>query len=577
MNQPTDSKDTSITVAVSGSGGAGAMTAGNLLLDAVGAAGLYGLMTRTAGPQIRGGEAAAILRLGCHPIESMSDRCDALFAMDWRNIDRFFSEIPLGPGSLLICDADSGEPPAALIASGAEILALPVSTSLEAVPNGRPNMFAFGVLGRLLAIPTDVLERVVSAALGSRGPETVKSSLAAASAGWRAIGDKRLPSLRSAEASSTDRWIISGNEATGLGAVKGGIRFVAAYPITPATEVLEWMAPALTKVGGTLVQAEDELASINMVIGASFGGIPALTATSGPGLALMTESIGLATASETPLVVVDVMRGGPSTGIPTKSEQSDLNIAVHGLHGDAPHIVVAPGSVTDCLFTAQWAVHLAESMQVPVVLLSDQFLGQSRSIVDRPADIAFIARRETATEIPETGYRRYAVTGTGVSPMALPGTLGGQYTADGLTHSERGIPSTRAEDHLAQLDKRLRKIEGFDYGNHWADIEGEGAVAIVTWGSVSGAAREAVAALRSRGRHVRLIAIRLLAPFRTADFQAALRGVDRVLVVEQTHSAQFYRYLRSQTELPANTQAFHRPGPLPLRPSEIAAQLETGG
>jgi 2-oxoglutarate ferredoxin oxidoreductase subunit alpha len=182
------------------------------------------------------------------------------------------------------------------------------------------------------------------------------------------------------------RWMISGNEAAGLGAGRGGVRFAAAYPITPATEILEWMAPALTKVGGTLVQAEDELASINMIIGASYGGIPSLTATSGPGLALMTESIGLAVASEVPIVIVDVMRGGPSTGIPTKSEQSDLNMAVYGLHGDAPHIVVAPTSVADCVFTTQWAVHLAESMQVPAIVLSDQFIGQARAVVGRPAE-----------------------------------------------------------------------------------------------------------------------------------------------------------------------------------------------
>ena len=168
------------------------------------------------------------------------------------------------------------------------------------------------------------------------------------------------------------RWNISGNEAAGLGAVRGGIRFVAAYPITPATEILEWLAPNLEKVGGVLVQAEDELASINMIIGGSFGGMPSMTATSGPGLALMMEAIGLAVASETPIVVINVMRGGPSTGIPTKSEQSDLNIALYGLHGDAPHIVTAAHCIADCQFTTQWSVHLAEQLQVPVIVLTDQ-------------------------------------------------------------------------------------------------------------------------------------------------------------------------------------------------------------
>jgi pyruvate/2-oxoacid:ferredoxin oxidoreductase alpha subunit len=163
------------------------------------------------------------------------------------------------------------------------------------------------------------------------------------------------------------------------------VRFVAAYPITPATELLEWMAPALEQVGGVLVQAEDELASINMALGASYGGVPSLTATSGPGLSLMTEALGLAVAAELPVVVVDVMRGGPSTGIPAKSEQSDISIATQGLHGDAPRLVVVPNSIEDCLVSTQWAVHLAESLQVPALVLSDQFFGQTRAVVDRPA------------------------------------------------------------------------------------------------------------------------------------------------------------------------------------------------
>src|SRR5690606_35411547 len=176
------------------------------------------------------------------------------------------------------------------------------------------------------------------------------------------------------------------NDGAGLGALRGGIRFVAAYPITPATEMLEWMAPALTRIGGTLLQAEDELASINMAIGASFGGVPSLTATAGPGLSLMAEGIGLAVSAEVPVVIVDVMRGGPSTGIPAKSEQSDLSFAVDGLHGDAPRLVLAPTSITDCVATTQWAVTLAEATQAPAIVLSDQFMGQSRAIVDRPAD-----------------------------------------------------------------------------------------------------------------------------------------------------------------------------------------------
>jgi 2-oxoglutarate ferredoxin oxidoreductase subunit alpha len=350
------------------------------------------------------------------------------------------------------------------------------------------------------------------------------------------------------------------------------VRFVAAYPITPATEVLEWLSPALSKVGGALVQAEDELASINMIIGASFGGVPALTATSGPGLALMTEALGLAVAAEVPVVVIDVMRGGPSTGIPAKSEQSDINIAVSGLHGDAPRLVVAPNSVADCLPATQWAVHLAEAMQAPAIVLSDQYLGQARAVVDRPADVSFIGERARSPASAD-GYKRYAATESGVSPMAIPGTPGVAYTADGLAHNERGIPSSQSADHAAQLDKRERKLRQHDYGKHWAEIEGGGDIAVVTFGSCTAPVREALARAARDGIKARLVSMRLLSPAQPERLAKALAGVKRVLVVEQNHSGQFHRYLRADFNLPGEVRSLRRPGPLPIRPGEVYRQL----
>lgn len=301
-----------------------------------------------------------------------------------------------------------------------------------------------------------------------------------------------------------------------------------------------------------------------------------MTATSGPGLALMTESLGLSVCSETPVVVLDVMRCGPSTGIATKSEQSDLNIALHGLHGDAPHVVLAPLSVTDCLLSMQWAVHLAESLQTAVIVLSDQSLGQTLAIVDRPAELALVGKR-SVPEVFEESYKRYATGGSGVSPMAIPGQKGGQYTADGLEHNEAGAPSSLPEDHLAQLEKRERKINTHDYGQHWADIEGESDTAVITWGSATGPVREALARLRKKGVEIRLIAIRLLAPERPREMAAALEGVSRLLVVEQSHSRQFHRYLRAAYDLPADTRVYNRPGPLPFRPNEIIEELGQRG
>jgi 2-oxoglutarate ferredoxin oxidoreductase subunit alpha len=558
-----------LSVAIVGSGGAGALTAGNLLIEAASAAGWQGLLTRTVGPQIRGGEAAALLRLANHPVECLADRLDLMIGIDWLNAQRFGAELDTGPHSLVVGDPEGGDPPPSVAASGARVVQVPMKEMAKDIPDGRPNMIALGVAGKLLGVGEAFLSTFIEKRLAAKGPAAIEASKAGIRAGFRAAAnidfDLRLAAPRPTAAK---RWLASGNEAVGLGAIRGGIRFAAAYPITPATEVLEWLAPALAKVGGVLLQAEDELAAINMIIGASFGGTPSLTATSGPGLSLMIEALGLATASEIPLVVVDVMRGGPSTGIPTKSEQADLNIAVYGFHGDAPHLVLAPQSVADCLFTTQWAAYLAESLQAPAIVLSDQFVGQSLVAIERPADVAFIGQRLRAAD-GVSAYKRYALAAGGVSPMAVPGVRGGQYTADGLTHNERGIPTSGAKDHQAQLDKRARKLAEFVYGDHWATIEGSGDLALVTWGSLTGAAREAIARAAADGVEVALVAPRLLSPAQPERFAAALKGKKRVLVVEQSHGGQFHRYLRAHYDLPGDVRVLNRPGPLPIKASEI--------
>ena len=569
----THGTPSSISIALIGSGGSGVMTAGSMLLDAAGRSHWYAYMTRSSGPQIRGGEAAALIRISNTPIESHDNRFDILLAIDWRNAERFAGEIPLDSDSLIVADPEGGDIPEKISTMGARYCELPMKALCKDIAGGRPNMIALGAIASLVGLPEQSLIAVLTKVLKNKGEEAITSSTEAIQAGLSASdGFPPCPSLNSPEPPTAKRLSITGNEAVGMGAVRGGVRFVAAYPITPATEVLEWLAPTLDKVGGVLVQAEDELSSVNQIIGASFGGVPALTATSGPGLALMMESIGLAVAAEVPIVVVNVMRGGPSTGIPTKSEQTDLNIALYGLHGEAPHMVVAPTSVADCLFTTQWAVQLAEALQTAAIVLSDQSLGQTRAVLDRPADLVLMERRDIPTEIG-SDYKRYAVTTRGVSPMAIPGTAGGQYTADGLEHNEAGTPSSQAEDHRIQLDKRHRKLHGYNYGDHWADIEGEGNIAVITWGSSSGPVREALSQLRNKEKYVRLICVRLLSPEQPEKMKTALEGVERVLIVEQSHSGQFYHYLRAHYDLPMESKAFYRPGPLPIRPFEVHQEL----
>jgi 2-oxoglutarate ferredoxin oxidoreductase subunit alpha len=566
----------SISIAITGSGGAGVMTAGNLLLEVAAQAGWYGLMVRSSGPQIRGGEAAALLRFSQAPVECLGDRFDVLIGIDWQNIHRFADEIPLDAASVMLGDPDQSEPPEVFVNRGARYAPLPFKQMAKALPGSWPNMIALGLAAGLVGLPADSVKAVLQKSLKKGGGEKMAANLAAADAGYAAAAHApavpRLAAKGAPGAGKDARWLITGNQAAGYGAVRGGVRFCAAYPITPATEVLEWLAPALPKIGGTLVQAEDELASVNMIVGASYGGVPSVTATAGPGLSLMTEAIGLAVAAEVPIVVIDVMRGGPSTGIPAKSEQSDVNIAVNGLHGDAPRIVVAPNSIADCVSATQWAVYLAEAMQSPAIVLSDQYFGQTRAVVDPPADIGLISERLKAGAGTE-GYKRYAVTESGISPMAIPGTPGAAYTADGLEHNERGLPSSQSGDHIRQLDKRAKKLAQFNYGERWADVEGEGELAVVTFGSCTGAAREAIARAATEGTKARLVSLRLLSPSQPERVAAALAGAKRVLVVEQNHTGQLYRYLRAEYDLPGEVKSFRHPGPLPLRPDEIHQQI----
>ncbi len=564
----------SVSFAIVGTGGAGAITAGSILLEAAGRAGWYGLLNRSVGPQIRGGEAAALVRLATSPAVCMSKEFDILVAIDWKNADRFIADMPVSADGVVVADPASGAVPKALSENDTTIHNCALKELAANIPGGRENMISVGLVAGLIGLSLESLMAVVTDKLSNKGNAVVAAGRDCIRTGMAQAAEyEQSYTLKPSPIPDEKRWLITGNEAVGMGAVRGGVRFAAAYPITPATEVLEWLAPSLASIGGALVQAEDELSSINMIIGASFGGRPSITATSGPGLALMMESLGLAAAAEVPIVVVDVMRAGPSTGIATKSEQSDLNIAVYGFHGDAPHVVVAPLSVADCLFTTQWAVHIAEALQTPVIVLSDQSLGQARVLIERPADVAFFANRKTWQPVEDEVYTRYALTAGGVSPMAIPGVKGGQYTADGLTHTVRGTPSSKQSDQKEQMDKRRDKIDAFNFGDHWGLTDGEGDTVILTWGSMSGPASEAQNSLKSEGINVRLVALRQISPFPIDAVEKALEGATQVLVIEQNHTGQFYRHVRSYMDLPGEVHQFHREGPNLIGPEEIAAQI----
>ena len=564
-----------VSLVITGPGGAGVIVAGELLLKTAAQMGYYGLLKKSFGPQIRGGESSAMLRLSSESVECLGDVFHLMLVMDWKIITPFIDELAFNEDTWIICDQQSADIPEAINNSQAQVFSLPL-TKLAKQLKTKINMIAVGLLAQLLGLPRAQLLAAAKQQFQHKDVSLIDSAIIGIETGYDYQLSVGFPALSDLDPQKKNDWLYTGNQLVGLGALKAGIRFVAAYPITPATDLLEWMAINLDKVGGRLVQAEDELASINMIIGASYGGVPALTATSGPGLSLMSEGMGLAVASEIPLLVVNVNRGGPSTGIPTKSEQSDLNLALFGMHGDAPHVVTAPIAISDCAFTSGWSVYLAEKLQCPVIMLSDQFIGHSIVVGVKPAFFHYAAQRETAE--PDDDYQRYLDTESGISPMAIPGTANGMYIADGLTHNEQGFPCALATVQQQQLDKRQRKLLNYDYGQYWGEVENSGDVKIICYGSIRAIISDALKSLTSKGINASLITLRLLAPLPHDQLQDALSGATHIIVIEQNHGAQLFHYLASQlfyqAEHSGKLHSFAKPGPVPFSCLDIVQFVE---
>lgn len=565
-----------MSVSISGSGGSGAVTVGLVLLKSIASAGFYGYLSRFSGPQIRGGESSILLNFSDSPIETSPEVSDIHYALDWNGFERFSDEIPLGKKSCIIYDSTKSKLPDILLELSANIIEVNVHEAVKKLKGSRPNAFAIGIIASKIGLSLDAVFQALHQVLDKKGVETFTQTLEAVKVGYALLEVEDAP-LKFWKPSIQKRWNISGNEACGLGALRAGIKLAAAYPITPASDIVEYLASRLEKSGGSVFIAEDELAAINMIIGASFGGKASMTATSGAGFSLMVEGMGLAIASEIPVVVVNVMRGGPSTGIPTKSEQTDLNQALFAMHGEAPHVVVAPLHIADNVLTTQWAVGLAEALQTLVVVLSDQRLGQSRAIIDAvPSKTYDLKRKLWIDSGTSQAYERYAMEQSNVSAMSIPGMPHGQYAADGLEHTVKGTPSSMASDHQQQLKKREDKIKYFEYGEDWAEIvisSKTSRAIVLTWGSTFANVKEAVSLLNAQGVFVDILALRLLMPL-CVDAIVKFCKDKKVIVVEQSYSGQFYHYCLGQDAIDSSALLLAKPGPLVLRSGEIKNFIE---
>jgi 2-oxoglutarate ferredoxin oxidoreductase subunit alpha len=350
-------------------------------------------------------------------------------------------------------------------------------------------------------------------------------------------------------------------------ALVAGCEFFGGYPITPSSEIMQFLGHEIWKHGGTVLQAEDEIAGIGAVIGASFAGRKAMTATSGPGMSLKSEMLGLATIAEVPLVCVNVQRGGPSTGIPTKSEQSDLFQAAFSAHGDCVRPVLAPVSVADtCRITIE-AFNIAEQFQTPVILLSDADIAQRKEVVDPIDASAFpIVHRRVPNERELERYARFQITESGVSPISHPGMEGGTFLASGIEHNERGAPTASGEVHAQMNEKRIRKLAPLKARRDLFSFEGDpdAPIGLISWGSVAGVASEAVALARREGIQLKLLVPRLLYPISEEVYEDFFSSVRAGLVVEQSHQGQLFRIIRMFVDVPRGLESLARSGSNPI-------------
>jgi len=569
LTEPTPKND--LIFRIAGDGGEGVISCGDFIAAACARSGLEIYTFKTFPAEVRGGYAMYQIRVSSKPLFNQGDTFDIFCALNSEAYE--INRVRLLPGTALIYD-NSFSPD---IPDGILAYPIPMTKASKALGFKKAkNMVALGAISELFDISAEALKGVLCDKFKAKGDKVLQANLDAFDKGVECAtaleknSELQLPAGEEAK----DVIMLSGNEAIGLGALIGGLNFFSAYPITPASEIARYLAIHLPKTGGTLIQAEDEIASISQAIGASFAGKKAMTATSGPGIALMSEMLGFAFMSETPVVVVDVQRGGPSTGLPTKHEQSDLLAAVYGSHGDAMRVVLSVENVADCIHMTVDAMNLAETYQSPVLLLSESSLAFSSQTIPTPdPDLIEVVQRKRWDG--EGEYQRYEQTADFISPMADPGTPCALHMATGLEHKADGRPSFTSASHEEMTAKRFDKLKTLPDNFRAIEIDGDADaqadIGIITWGSSIGVAREAIARLRDEGLDVKGLYPKLIWPMQVEQFENFAATCKKVLVVEVNYQGQLAQLIRSQTSLdPVSHTIF---GGMPFTPANIEAKV----
>jgi 2-oxoglutarate ferredoxin oxidoreductase subunit alpha len=537
---------------VGGEQGAGIDSTGEIFAWTMHRLGYYIFAYRHFMSRIKGGHTNYKIRVTDREVGHHGDHTHILVAFDQETVKVNWHEMV--DGGIVIADGKGGtfKP---IDARRVNLFEIPLTElAKEAGSAIMKNMVAVGVTAAIVGLTAEDFRPIVEDRFLKKGADIVDSNLTAVTKGFEYYNehfDVRMPLPKRPVAVPADHLYIAGNEAVGMGALAAGLRVLSQYPITPATEIMYWLVKHLPNHGGVVVQAEDEIAAVNMALGANYGGTRAMTCTSGPGFSLMMEALGLAGMSETPLVIVDVQRSGPSTGLPTKTEQSDLVEQLYGSHGEFPRIVLAPTSVSECFEYAVHAFNLAEKYQCPVILSSDLYMGMSKGSTDRldvkkvSIDRGKLVSDEDLKDVVRGEFKRYELTQDGVSPRAIPGQRGGRFIALGNEHDELGFEMEDQEMRRLQMDKRARKLEHFDdLVGVTCDGPKDADVTLVGFGSTKGVIAEAREELERQGVTVAHVQLSVMAPFPAKALESYVQAARTLLVIEVNSRGQLADQIR---------------------------------
>ena len=571
-----------VIIGIGGAAGDGVASAGNTLVLTLARQGIGAYNYNAYQSVIRGGHSWLRVRASAQKPLNHGDQVDALIALNQDTLDRHLQELQAG-GVALFNGAKfqpSYDPPA-----GVQLCPLPVpdlapdSTRLPVMQN----TVAVGALVQLMGLDFSNLATVFETTFAKK-PKVVQKNVEAAQNGYD-YAAKNFQSLATQLKPTDQKWALaSGNHLLAMGAALAGCKFYVAYPMSPATHVLEWFANHAQRLGICVRQVEDEISVINMCIGANHMGVRGMCATSGGGFALMTEAIGMASITETPCVVINVMRAGPSTGVPTKTEQADLNQAFGASQGDFQRVILAPTSMSDCFVTPAQAFDVADRFQIPVIILADLLMCEGSETVNAELlDVEFpIDRAELITTADGQGdepYLRYKDTPSGISPRAIPGLPNHLYVAASDEHDEDGVllsdVYTDPIRRMKMVEKRTRKMSTVLEHLPAPTLEGpaDAETTLVAWGSTWGTVTEAAERLNAEGCSVNHLHIKTLLPLHVDKITAALGKNQRIIIIENNQSGQFARHLRAETGIVANGHIRKYDGE-PFEPKHIVSGVK---